>query len=247
GPKVRENLPKFVGQLSMQSHADELAGAVRTALAERGVAGDRLFVLTNSEGAIHAVNYQLRGVGPHFRGLVLTGAPGRAIGAVVRSQFVHAGRGLPNVEDLLKCYDAAISEFLADRPIRVDPSLPEGVQQVLLSLQTPANLPFARELWTYDLASTLARVQEPVLVVIGKKDLQTDWKADGTALREALAKNRSATFSYPENANHVLKLEPTPVEALVAEKVVARYNAPDVSLDPEAAKVIVDWLRGQTA
>ncbi|MDA4132233.1 MAG: alpha/beta hydrolase, partial [Thaumarchaeota archaeon] len=30
GPHVRENLPKFVGKLSMQSHMEELSGAVET-------------------------------------------------------------------------------------------------------------------------------------------------------------------------------------------------------------------------
>ena len=60
GPRVRENLPKFAGKVSMESHMDELAGAVQAAVAEERFDGRGLYALTNSEGAIHAVNYQLR-------------------------------------------------------------------------------------------------------------------------------------------------------------------------------------------
>ena len=42
-----------------------------------------------------------------------------------------------------------------------------------------------------------------MLVVIGKKDLQIDWKVDGTALENATAHKTAVSFSYPKNANHV--------------------------------------------
>jgi hypothetical protein len=38
-----------------------------------------LFVLTGSEGAVHAVNFQLQAKNNRFKGLVLTGAPGRFV------------------------------------------------------------------------------------------------------------------------------------------------------------------------
>ena len=50
---------------------------------------DRIFVLSSSEGAIHAVNYQLQAGTERFRGLVLTGAPGRSIGEVARGQIYN--------------------------------------------------------------------------------------------------------------------------------------------------------------
>ena len=67
GPHVRENLPKFSGRVSMQTFLDELSGAVDTMASEKNVDGDRLFALTNSEGAIHAVNYQLQTRRDRFR------------------------------------------------------------------------------------------------------------------------------------------------------------------------------------
>lgn len=242
GPHVRENLPRFAGKVSMQSHTDELAGAVEAVVSETAVDGERLFALTNSEGAIHAVNYQLRAKGARFRGLVLTGAPGRTIGEVGRGQLLAQGRSMPGVDALMSRYDEAIAEFQAGRPMVPDPSLPDGVKMLLRSLENPTNLPFARELWAYSLPQHVAGLGEPILVLIGKKDIQVDWRVDGRALEEATARNGDASFVYPENANHVLKHEGLPVERLSAEYVSSRYNAADASLDEEAASAILGWL-----
>lgn len=246
GPHVKEDLPKFVGKVNMQTHIDELAGAVETLLSERDIDSDNLFALTNSEGAIHAVNYQLQSKRRHFKGLVLTGAPGRAIGEVARDQIFNQAKSLPNVESLMKLYDEAITEFLASKPIIIDPSLPEAIRPFLRSLENPNNLPFSRELWTYSLPDHILKIEEPMLVLIGKKDIQIDWKIDGGALEKATAqKQTSLSFAYPENANHVLKHEETPKEKLIAQYVGLRYNAPDVELDKEAADAIYNWLKEQ--
>ena len=143
----------------------------------------RLYALASNEGAIHALNYQLRTPeGRRFAGLVLTGAPGRSIGAVARSQILAQMQGLPNGELLMRQYDAAIAAFEAGEPMHVDPVLPEGMRMLLGALPTPVNLPFAREIWTTNPAALLARVDEPALVVIGKKDIQADWEVDGGPL-----------------------------------------------------------------
>ena len=73
GPHLVENLSRIAGKISMRSHIDEIKGAVRTLIAERPEMKDRMFVLSNSEGAIHAVNYQLQAGTGRFQGLVLTG------------------------------------------------------------------------------------------------------------------------------------------------------------------------------
>jgi alpha-beta hydrolase superfamily lysophospholipase len=247
GPHVRENLPKFAGKVSMQTFLEELSGIVETLVSEKDVDRDSLFALANSEGAIHAVNYQLQAKSNRFKGLVLTGAPGRAVGEVGRSQLLNQGRSIPNAETIMRHYDQAIAEFLASKPMVMDPSLPEGLKMLLRSLENPNNLPFARELWAYTLPDHIARVNEPMLVVIGKKDLQTDWKIDGRALEDATALNTAVSFAYPENANHLLKHEEIPIEKLTAEYVGSHYNAPDAELDMEAANVILGWLDEQCA
>jgi len=245
GPHVRENLPKLVGKISMQSHLEELRGAVETLIAEKNVNKDNFFVLSNSEGAIHAVNYQLQAKRNRFKGLMLTGAPGRAIGELGRSQIFNQIKQLPNAETLMKPYDDAIAQFLANKPIVIDAAFPEGIKLLLQSLKNPANLPFSRELWTYSLPEHITKINEPALVVIGKKDIQVDWKIDGKILETATAQKPAFSFAYPENANHVLKHEELPMEKLDAQYVSLHYNAQNAELDEEAANAIFSWLKKQ--
>ncbi len=247
GPHVRENIPKLVGKISMQSHIEELSGAVETLIAEKNVNADKVFVLTNSEGGIHAVNYQMQVKRNRFKGLLLTGAPGRAIGELGRCQIFEQIKQLPNAEILMKPYDDAIADFLANKPMTIDPSLPEGIKLLLHSLETPANLPFSRELWMYRLSEYISKINEPMLVVIGKKDIQVDWNVDGKLLENATAKKAVVSFVYPENANHVLKHEEMPRESLNAQYVSLHYNAPEAELDKEAANTLYRWLNKQAS
>ena len=109
---------------------------------------------------------------------------------------------------------------------------------LLQGLTAPANLPFARELWSADPAAWLAQVTVPVLIVIGKKDLQVDWQADGVLLQQAVAGRADVDFVFPENANHVQKYEPTP-RAELGAAAAANYNAPGTILDPDALAAIL--------
>ena len=246
GPHVRETIPLLVGKITMHSHVDELAGAVRTMADQDWVRADRLFALGNSEGTLHALSYQLDSPAIPLAGLILTGPPGRAVGAVARSQLAAQAAAIPGGVALLALYDAAIARFLAGEPVNPDPALPDGVKLLLQGLETPANLPFARELWTADAATLLREVRAPVLVIIGKKDVQVDWQADGEPLRRSAAEREDVTFVFPDNANHVLKHEPRPRAELVQAEVMSGYNAPDARLDPEAEAVILAWLAAHT-
>jgi pimeloyl-ACP methyl ester carboxylesterase len=242
GPHIRANMQALIGKMSMQSHGDELAGAVRILANQEDVRSDRLFALTNSEGALHALNYQVHSPALPFAGLVLTGAPGRAVGTVARSQMAAQAAGVPNGEAWLSLYDVAIARFLAGEPVAPDPALPQGFQMLLQALETQANLPFARELWTADAASLLRQVDVPMLVIIGKKDLQVDWQADGEKLQLAAAGREHVSFLFPENANHVLKQELRPRSELVQAEVTASYNGPNTHLDPQALAILLEWL-----
>ena len=244
GPHVMENIPKLVGKISMQSHIDELKGAVETLLAQKAVDKSRLFVLTNSEGAIHAVNYQRQAISNRFKGLVLTGAPGRAIGDVSRTQVLSQVKQMPNADDIMKTYDDAIADFLQGKPLTKDAPI-ENLKMLLMSLYTPVNLPFTRELWCNNLPEYLAKVPEPVLVVIGKKDVQVDWKLDGSELEKAAADKAGVSFVYPENANHVLKHEAKPIEQINILEATQNYNSPETGLDKDTTTAIVSWLSKQ--
>lgn len=243
GPHAAVNLQALLGKLSMQSHLDEVAGAVRTLAEQDFVRADRIFALTNSEGALHALHYQTGNPAIPFAGLVLIAPPGRAVGVVAHAQLAAQATSIPNGDEIMTLYDAAITRFLAGEPIAPDPAMPPGVQQLLLGLAAPVNLPFARELWMADAATPLARIDVPTLVIIGKKDIQIDWQADGEALERAVAGRVNVTFLYPDNVNHVFKQELRPRAELTAADVGARYNAPDAQLDPDTVNSMLQWLK----
>jgi pimeloyl-ACP methyl ester carboxylesterase len=242
GPHARENAVALLGKLCMQSHLDELAGAVRALADSPRVRRERIFAVANSEGTLHALHYQLSEPVIPLAGLVLIGPPGRSVGAVARAQLAEQASRVSDGADLLRRYDAAVADFLAGRPHQADPELPRGVQDLLLSLTAPVNQPFALELWSADAASLLPRISVPVLVVIGKKDIQVDWQADGEPLQRAAEGHPNVTFAFPDEANHVLKHEPKPRAELLAGDVLASYNGPGAELDPEVTRLIVDWL-----
>jgi len=241
GPHASENFTYLFGKISLQSHLEELAGAVDLLVSLPYVDPARVFVLTSSEGAVHALNYQTQIETIKFAGLILTGAPGRTIAQVAHTQIEAALAPLPNSEDLMALYNKTIEDFLAEKPVKIDPSFPQEVQMLLQSLITPANLPFSRELWTVDIKGWLQKVEAPVLIIIGKKDIQTDWQLDGEALEQATENRDNVSIIYPENANHILKYEEKPREKLGPADILT-YNAPDRVLDPEALSVIKSWL-----
>jgi hypothetical protein len=162
---------------------------------------------------------------------------------VARSQIFNQVKAMPDPGLIMGPFDEAIADFVAGRPMNIDPSFPEGLRMLLLALENPTNLPFSRELWDYDLAENLRDVREPVLVLIGKKDLQIDWMIDGERLEQAAAQSPTVSFAYPENADHVLKHETTPIEELTPQAAALHYNAADSVLDGEAVDAIIEWFQ----
>jgi len=207
----------------------------------------RLFCLTNSEGAMHALHYQIQAAEKRFAGLVLTGVPGHSMANTMRSQVVPQLQAMPDGEDLVRRYDAAVADLTAGHDLGPEPSLPEGLRNLFAALTSPANMPFAREFLPVDPAQLLRQVAEPLLVVIGKKDIQVNWQTDGPVLEAAAAGRDNVTFFFPDDANHVLKHEPAPRAELVPSQVASGYNAADGSLDPAALAAIERWLARQAA
>ena len=244
GPYAAGNMRFLAGKLSFQSHIDEVSGAVAR-LKERGdVDPARIFALTNSEGAIHAFNYQLQAKG--LAGMVLTGAPGRALVDVMHGQIAAQVAALPDAKSIMAGYDKLMKNFLDGTPFAADPALPAGINSMIGNFYNPMGLPFTRELLTTDPARLFALQTAPALVVIGRKDIQIDWQMDGGLLEKAAKGQKNKTFLYPENANHVLKFEAKPRAELTAKDGLG-YNAAGKILDAETVKAIKAWLLEQTA
>ena len=90
-------------------------------------------------------------------------------------------------------------------------------------------------------AAWLVEIDVPVLVLIGKKDLQFDWQIDGERLEEVVGDSATVTFFYPENANHVFKYEAKPADELIAADSI-HNNSADRVLDEESVSAILAWL-----
>lgn len=246
GPRIRDNVKLLVGKISMQSHIDEVAAAVQAFVDSGVVEEDKIFALTNSEGVIHALNYQLQGRKPLFDGFILTGVPGRSVEEVAREQILNQSKNLENSDELIRLYDQAIADFIEGKDVNIDASLPESAQMLIKGLTSPANLPFSRELWLTNPTDLVKNIEAPVLIVIGKKDLQIDWKADGEKLEKFTEGKSNVTIRYPDNADHVLKYEEKPREDLIPEKVGLSYNAVGRTIDSKTLDLIISWLNENT-
>jgi pimeloyl-ACP methyl ester carboxylesterase len=240
GPHASENLPKLIGKLSLQGHVDELAGAVEALAAIDDVDSRRIFVLANSEGTIHSVNYQMQAEQLPFAGLILTGAPGRTVGDLAHAQIAAQLEGFPGADDIMRLYDEAVEEFLASGVMNPDESLPDGIKTFLLSLANQTNMPFTQEVWVADIADDLQDIDAPVLIIIGKKDIQVDWEIDGGMLQAAAEGKSTIEFFFPENANHIMKHEDKPRDQV--NPAAPNYNEDGAILDAVTLEKIIDWL-----
>ncbi|MBS1699948.1 MAG: alpha/beta fold hydrolase [Actinobacteria bacterium] len=239
GPHVMENLPRLAGTFSMASHLAEVVAAVDALVSDPRIDAARIVGLGNSEGCLHVLHYALSAQPVPFAGVVLTGAPGRSVGAVLDMQLSAQLAAVPGGEGMLRLVHSSMARFAAGGSMNPDPGIPDAVANVLRSFDSPVNLPFTRELWTASAAHDLAALTIPALVLIGEKDLQIDADADGGALRTAAAANPRVTFLFPPEANHVLKHEPRPRAEIVPG---TNYNEDGTRLDTDAVLAIEGWL-----
>jgi len=246
GPYAAANGPLLSGKLSLKSHMDEVTAAAEQLKKRPGVAAAKVFALTNSEGAVHALNAHLAGA-PEFAGLILTGVPGRPMVAVFRGQIEAQVSPLPQGKEIMAGYDKLAARFQAGLPFSPEPAVPPAINDIVAGFHSPSSLPFMREIFFVDPARLAAGVKAPLLVVIGGKDIQVDPQLDGKPLEEALSGSETASFVYPADADHILKHEPKPREQLSPLQVQNNYNAAGRELDGETLKVIIDWLRARSA
>jgi dienelactone hydrolase len=241
GPHAVDNARQLTGRMSMRSHLDELAAAVRTLAGLDFVDSARIVGLGNSEGALHVLHYATGTQEVPFAGIVLAAPPGRPVQTVLLSQLAVQAARLPGGAGLMPKIEEAAARYAAGEPMNPDPGLPDSVKTVLAAFEAPANLPFARELWVESACDVLGKVRIPALVLIGGRDIQIDARADGDPLRQAAAGMPNVAFAFPPHANHVFKEDTrSPAEAAAAPG--NGYNEPGTRLDPESLATVLAWL-----
>ncbi len=197
GPLARENVPKLIGKLSMQSHLDELVAAVQALARLDFVDSSNIVGFGNSEGALHVLHYATSTQEIPFAGIVLAAPPGRPIQTVLLSQLALQSAQVPGGAELMAKVEEAAARYSAGQPMHPDPALPDSVKMVLASFETPANLPLARELWVESTCDSLEKVKIPTLMLIGGRDVQIDVHADGDPLQEGHRRDAERDLRLP--------------------------------------------------
>ena len=243
---VGGNAAKLDGATTFDVYRDEGQAALAYLRSRADVAADALFVAGHSEGGIHATRVAVS-EGKRIRGLVLLSAAGRSLMTVMMGQIEGQMRAaMPLQADVeLAALQKAFDEFLAGRP--VDPkqvtSIPP-LQQLVMAVTNPATATLSRGLFGFDPADALAKVEVPVLIYSGMKDVQVDPEKD--AKRLAAVKPSATLFLAPE-ADHVLKHETKSLAELRANLMMVQtsYNAEGRQLDAATVDAIVAWLAKQ--
>lgn len=210
--------------------------------AEPKVDGKNLYVAGHSEGAAHALKLAAA-EGEAIAGVILLSPAGRPLLQVVMDQLTPQLRGaLPPdaAEKELASMQAAFTAIANGEP--VTPSevtqIP-GLQNVLTAFLAPASVGFARELLVFDPQAAFAALPHRTLIVSGGKDLQVSAERDVKPL--AAARPENTTLVLIEDADHVLKAEPRPVEELNPQAGL-QYNAEGRTLADGVVEAIVAFI-----
>lgn len=182
-----------------------------------------VWLLGHSEGGVIALAAAQRA--KDVCGLVLVATPGRSLGETLKAQL-HAD---PANAPLLGAADDAIDSLSAGHRVDVG-RLPAP----LAPLFAPALQGFLISILPRDPAVLIARVQKPVLILQGERDLQVD-PADAARLAAAAPE---AVLKRLPDANHVLKAVPTDDRAAN----IASYADPDRPLVPGLVDTVADFV-----
>ncbi|MEZ4519479.1 MAG: hypothetical protein R3C44_22495 [Chloroflexota bacterium] len=104
---------------------------------------DRVFVLGNSEGTLHAaLNTQVSDDPPPFAGLILAAPPGRPLSVVLLDQVEHnLLADNPDKDQILSEFSDAMDAFIAGDTPQPNSSWPDALQTTFAGLVAPPTCP----------------------------------------------------------------------------------------------------------
>ena len=190
----------------------------------RSGAGECVWLLGHSEGALIAM--AAAAANPEgYCGLLLVAAPGRNLGEVIRAQIAAspgAGFLLPQVDDI-------VARLTARQSVPA-----EEIHPGLLPLFGPQVQGFVASLFQQDPPALLKAHDLPVLILNGRKDIQTP-DSDAELLATA---REDAKLVLLEDVNHVLKR----VAGEDRAANLATYGDPDLPLAPGVIEAITEFV-----
>ena len=184
---------------------------------KRSEAFSKIYVLGHSQGATVGVVASQVGAD----GFISLAGPGRSIDDVIVEQLSVQAPGLK--ENARQAFD----------DLRVH-GVAQNYSPGLASIFRPSIQPFIRTWMEYDPAIEIQKLQVPVLIVAGDKDLQV-LPSEGEVLKAA---KPTATFTVIPNMNHILKK--IEGDDLVNQK---SYNEPKRPVMPELIEAITDFIK----
>jgi len=208
--------------VTIPDYVSDIAAWVRVIREQTGASC--IWLIGHSEGGL--VSLAAAQEVENLCGLVLLAAPGRPMGEVIRQQL----RANPANAPLIAAADAAIDRLTSGQTVDVS-SLP----QPLLPLFNPAVQDYLISAFAIDPAELAARVDLPILIVQGGKDIQVSVE-DARRLKAA---NPAAVLEIVPDANHVLKnvAGDNPADNL------ATYRAPDLPIAKVIVTLIANFVR----
>lgn len=184
----------------------------------------RIWLIGHSEGGLIALATLAAHI-PFICGLVLIATPGRPLGDVLKRQIASNAANAPILDSAIE----AIDMLEAGRHIRLH-ELPPSLQ----TLFHPDLQDFLISLFVVDPAKLIEKIQVPVLIVQGKRDLQVEM-ADAERLRQH---HPSASLAVFPDANHLMK--PVAIDDRAAN--LATYSDPDLPLVSDLVKTISQFI-----
>jgi hypothetical protein len=209
--------------LAMSSFDDFAEDALAAA---RSLAGDERFgpigIVGHSEGGWLAIRAALRGA--PVQGVALVAAAGRPFLTLLRAQLSQ------------QLDSAGMAQFDAAMAVYLKGQLPVGLPAYLQPLFRPVNQRFTASVVSYDALAELRRLDLPVLILQGDKDVQVSLQ-DAEAL--AGAKPGARVVLIP-GANHLFQA--TDRADRVAQ--LGLYADPTAPVMPELVDALVEWIAG---
>jgi pimeloyl-ACP methyl ester carboxylesterase len=158
-------------------------------------------------------------------GLILVATPGRPMGEILREQLKANPANAPLLNSAMQAIDKLEAGKYVDTTA-MDPAL--------VPLFSPPVQGFLIDAFAYDPARLISRVQKPVLILQGRRDLQVS-EADAQLLKKM---DPAADLVLLPNVNHVLKAVSSDAPGANA----AAYADPSLPLGPGVLDSIAAFL-----
>lgn len=232
--------------VTWDQYVAELSGALKILASKDYVDASRIHVAGHSEGGAHAMKVAQNPPVP-LASLILLSTAGRSLRDIVVWQVsnqIQAAQLNPSAKKAeIEAFTRAVDAIAAGED--VVPSAVgqlQGVQQFIAALQNPDSVEFARSLLRFEPTEAFEKIDLPVLVLSGAKDLQVDPDLDAKPLAEAAkGAGLQTTIVIAPDADHVLKQENTPRDELTPAAGV-KYNAEGRELAKKVVPTIVSWV-----